>query len=125
MSQLRRLQQLRRSAFNSIAGGPLSVFIDFETDKFGAPILSGTGPIAGDAFSDLVTFSSEVGTFGGSSSTDVDFGDVGITGEIGPVGGFTGILAIDFLNPVSAFGLRDGRARADRDDLALPIRRTT
>ncbi len=92
------------SDFLSVTGGPLDVFIDFETDRFGNPIVQGNGPIAGDAFSNLVTFSSEAGTFGGGPSTDVDYGVIGGTAEIGPLGNFTGILAIDFLDPVSAFG---------------------
>lgn len=77
--------------------GTPTEFINFQNDKFGNP--TPVGLIAGTAFSNLVTFSSQVSSigFGGSNSTQVFATGSGIASEVGPASGFNGTLVIDFL----------------------------
>lgn len=92
------------SAFLAAIGGAADVFIDFATDKNGVPTVDGA--ISGDAFSDLVTFSSRYSaTYGGSDSANVQMGNGGTTfAEIGPAGTYDGILDIIFATGASAVG---------------------
>jgi hypothetical protein len=77
--------------------GTPTEFINFATDEFGNPAPS--GPIAGTAFSNRVTLSSQISSlgFGGSNSANVLATGSTIASEVGPVANFDGTLVIDFL----------------------------
>ncbi|MBL4927969.1 VPLPA-CTERM sorting domain-containing protein [Fuscibacter oryzae] len=93
--------------FNGTGGVPVTIF-DFFDD-----VDSGTR--AGDSYSAAFTLSSKHSdTFGGSDSSDVSDSAY----EVGPVGGYYGILRIDFAQLVSAFAVQtykfDGAAEQIR-----------
>ena len=95
----------------AVGGGPLDVALDFDVDKNGDPVALGV--VAGTAFSDDVTLSSQFSTtFNvGLNSTDIQYNPLTPGGsQLGPVDGtgtgFRGALVLDFANPVVAVGFQ-------------------
>ncbi|MGH8602613.1 MAG: hypothetical protein ACREXR_07495 [Gammaproteobacteria bacterium] len=91
------------SAFVAAAGVPLT-FNDFSVDRFGG-VLPSNANVNGNVYSADFTLSSGVGSFGGVNSALVRHANgSGFDSEVGPTSGFTGLLNIDFLFPLSALG---------------------
>lgn len=95
------------SAFVAAAGGALT-FNDLNVNRFGGALPNNSGAVSGDVYSGDFTFSTRPGTFGSVTSTQVKHVDGSdFDSELGPDGtnpDFTGLLRIDFTQPVTAVG---------------------
>lgn len=89
------------AAYNAALSGNHTLFLDFDQDKNGNSLIGQSGQINGNAFSNAVTYSSPT-----SASNLVNFFDIaqGINVEIGPVGGWNGILRAQFATQYIATG---------------------